>query len=259
MKFSIFISMYFLFLVSGLSGQEALSAPSPEESARSLYDQQKYPEALSVWYRMVESGNYTAGVYYNIGLAESKLEQTHKAMIAFEKAHRLKPFSQTIQQAILQQRESIENGIIPVKPFFLEEWYRGFLALLRPGIWAFSGLLLCILGIFIFIRFRWPMTYGTSNNIIRSPLIMMMAGILMLFIGGLSYGSLYRNNEAILHAACALKPAPSIESQDMITLNPGEKVFIKDHLSGWYHISLLNLEEGWISSDCLSMIEMGKP
>src|SRR6187402_2671885 len=132
-------------------------ADSREDSARLLFNNQQYQASLDIWYAQVNAGHQTSGIYYNIGEAESKLNHVPEAMIAFEKALRLKPYSGAIQAALSREREKIENAAIPVKPFFLVQWYRGFLGLLRPGYWAFAGLMILVLTCLVFIlRLRKP-------------------------------------------------------------------------------------------------------
>ena len=70
---------------------------------------------------MVSTGNTCAGLYFNIGLAESALNHTGKAMLAFEQARRIKPGNSVILKAIVDEGEKITDATIPVDPFFLKE------------------------------------------------------------------------------------------------------------------------------------------
>src|SRR5688572_4717958 len=117
------------------------------DQAKALYDQKEYDEALSIWYGMIESDKSSAGVFYNIGLAESQLSNTSKAMLGFEKALRLKPSNKAVQSAIAAERKKIQDATIPVEPFFLNEWYKSLVTFLRPGLWSFLGLALISISI----------------------------------------------------------------------------------------------------------------
>jgi tetratricopeptide (TPR) repeat protein len=248
----------FLCLLCLLQGPQVSLAGTSEDKAQSFFNEKRYKESLDIWYAMAASDQSTTGLYYNIGLAESALKHTPEAMIAFEKAMRLSPLNATIKEAILKERETIENATIPVRPFFLVTWYRGFLALLRPGYWAFLGLLILIFAVTRFIQ-----RYLRAPDRIPQPsgkdISLVFTGVVLLVIGFLSYTSLYRDDEAILHIPCELKQAPSAESPSTATVYPGEKVVICDQLSGWYYLRMLNMEEGWIRMECVTRIQMAVP
>ena len=122
-------------------------ADQTEDQAEDLFKQKQYDQALSIWYGMIESGKSSTGIFFNIGLAESQLHNTPKAMLAYEKALRLKPMNEAIQSAIIEERKKIQDATIPVAPFFLNEWYKAMVTFLRPGYWSFLGL--CLIGIII--------------------------------------------------------------------------------------------------------------
>jgi tetratricopeptide (TPR) repeat protein len=253
-----FTARIFLCLLCLLQWPLETLAGTLEDKAQSFFNEKRYKESLDIWYEMAASGQATAGLYYNIGLAESALKDTPGAMIAFEKAKRLNPLNTTIKEAILKERENIENATIPVRPFFLLTWYRGFLALLRPGYWTFLGLLILI---FAVARFIHRYIHAPDRNFQPSgtDIFLVFTGGVMLFIGFLSYTSLYRDDEAILHIPCELKQAPSEESPSTATVYPGEKVVICDQLTGWYFLKMLNMEEGWIRMECVTRIQMASP
>lgn len=231
----------------------ALSAKSPAENADELFQLEKYQEALDIWYGLVQSGNSSAGIYYNIGVAESMLQHPPKAILAFEKALRFSPTNKRINQALTQERKKIEGNVIPVPDFFLFRWIRSLASILRPGYWAMVGLLLLVLAVFRFVNTRTSTKLNRYTNQ-KSLFVLLAMGIMLLCLGGLSYHQLYRMDEAIVHVQCDFRRAPTEDSPQIRSLFAGEKVKVTDQLGGWYQVHLLNLDEGWIKSDCLEFI-----
>lgn len=86
-------------------------------------------------------------------------------------------------------------------------------------------------------------------------MIFISSGILFLLLALLSYRQIHRKNEAVVFTACEMYQGPSIQSPLVRTIYPGEKVIIKDKLSGWKKITLLNLDQGWIRNECIRIIE----
>jgi tetratricopeptide (TPR) repeat protein len=228
-------------------------ATNPDDEAAQLFQHKQYKEALDIWYGLVESGDVEAGIYYNIGVSESLLGQTPKAVLAFEKAIRFKPCNHVINKALVREREKIENAVIPVPAFFLMRWFHGVLALLRPGYWALTGLFSFLL-IIVWIFNNKDNLLKNRRRLVRQILIMFIAGVLFLSCAGLSYSQIYRTDEAIIVTECIFRQAPSDDSPQIRVIFPGEKVTLSDQIGNWYQVRLLNLDEGWVKKEALDFI-----
>lgn len=225
--------------------------------AEVYFQNKQYKEALAIWHQMAAAGDVSAGTYFNIGIAESRLNNVSGAMLAYEKAKRLQPGNRLIKNAIVAERKRIEDATIPVEPFFISTWYKGFLALMRPGYWALLGLFFLTGGLIYFLlKLKRQPAY--TKGVRRLPALVCGTGAMLLLVGVLSYLEIYRQNEAIINARCEIRQAPAEDSPLARVLAPGEKVTITDHIGNWSRVSLLNLDEGWIKTECMVPIRMGK-
>lgn len=227
-----------------------------EDSAQALYERGAYQEALVAWSEELASGNTSAALYFNLGLAHSALNQTAHAVMNFEKALRIKPGDEKIVKAITLEREKILDAAIPVKPFFLKQWYRKGVMVLRPGAWAALGLFL-LLSMLALMLFRLRDSPGRWKDQLTKKRFWMAGAGVCLILACLSYAELYRTNEAIIMEACAFHQAPSEESPMIIELGPGEKVVITDHIGEWLNVYLVNQEAGWVRNTCVERIRIG--
>ena len=242
-----------LFAVACMLVSPMVYADQTEDQAEAFFKQKQYDQALSIWYGMIESGKSSAGIFYNIGLAESQLHNTPKAMLAYEKALRLKPMNEAIQSAIIEERKKIQDATIPVAPFFLNEWYKAMVTFLRPGYWSFLGL--GLIGIIIMSLLSANKKFKTEERQLRRyKLPLVVLGAFFILSGWLSYREIYRENEAIVAVTCEVRQAPASDSPEARTLYPGEKILMTDRIGEWYHVQLLNLDAGWVKKDCLIAI-----
>jgi tetratricopeptide (TPR) repeat protein len=232
-------------------------AGGEEEKAVDFFKQGRFGDALGLWYSMTNDGSHTAGLYYNIGLAESQLKHTAEAMLAFEQAQRLAPGDEDVKSAIVDERKKIENATIPVDSFFLSSWYKSLVMCFRPGMWALIGLGCLGIGLFLLFRkddvllYRWHL---------RSRMWMYITafGVAFIMLGFLSYKELYRDDEAIVFERCAVHQAPADASPEVRTLGPGEKIVITDAIGEWYNVQMLNLDQGWIKANSIKPILAGR-
>ena len=242
-----------LFAVACMLVSPMVYADQTEDQAEAFFKQKQYDQALSIWYEMIESGKSSAGIFYNIGLAESQLHNTPKAMLAYEKALRLKPMNEAIQSAIIEERKKIQDATIPVAPFFLNEWYKAMVTFLRPGYWSFLGL--GLISIIIMSLLSANKKFKTEERQLRRyKLPLVVLGAFFILSGWLSYREIYRENEAIVAVTCEVRQAPASDSPEARTLYPGEKILMTDRIGEWYHVQLLNLDAGWVKKDCLIAI-----
>lgn len=230
-----------------------LYANQAEEQADVFFEQKEYDKALTVWYGMIESGKTSAGIFYNIGLAESQVNNTPKAMLAYEQALRLKPMNEAIQSAITNERKKIQDATIPVEPFFLNVWYKALVTFLRPGYWSFLGLGLIGMAILSLVSANKKIN-AEARQLHRYKIPLVVLGALFVLTGWLSYREIYRENEAIIATSCAVRQAPDSDSPQTRTLYPGEKIMITDSIGDWYHVQLLNLDAGWLKENCLTPV-----
>jgi tetratricopeptide (TPR) repeat protein len=225
------------------------------DSAALFYNTQQYQKALDIWYGLLEKKQVNAGLYFNIGLAESELGHTALSILAFEQALRLKPLHKEIQLALVEERKRIENAVIPVTPFFLSQWCKGFLTLLHPGIWAFIGLMLllaCILNALAVLKL-FPSRFMLNQ---RKALMLGIGGCLMIIFAILSYHQIHRKGEFIINTMTEIRKAPSDESPVVRPIYAGEKVVIEDQIGDWYQVHLLNLDAGWMKNENLLPIRL---
>ncbi len=250
---SITVIAVLVLFASAVAGVGANSG----DQAEVYFQNKQYTEALAIWHQMAAAGDVSAGTYFNIGMAQSRLNNVPGAMLAYEQALRLQPGNSVITQAIVAERKKIEDATIPVEPFFIATWYKKFLALIRPGYWAILSLFFLTGGLIHFLLKlkRQPAGHVVIN---RSTWVVFAAGLLLALTGVLSYLEIYRENEAIISGRCEIRQAPADDSPLARILSPGEKVMITDQIGNWSKVSLLNLDQGWIKTECMVPVRIGK-
>lgn len=248
-----FVILAFQFLQLIATGQSSFRELNDE--AITAFQQKNYQTAIANWTQIKRAGYTDPDLLYNIGLAESMSGNLPSALLNFEKAIRYKPADPEIQSAMQQERSRIQNSVIAVKPFFLVEWYKIFVSIFRPGVWAllaFAFMLFAVVWWFVELGIiKWR-----KQKMSRKIWLPVCTGIVLLLLSVLSYHEIHRINEGILFSDCGLNKGASEQSPLTRTLSPGEKVKVVDKIGGWYNVKLLNLDEGWVKKECVKMIDV---
>ena len=253
-----FVSIFFLIIGVRLGysfGQPAVS--SSIRYADSLYTAGAYQEASVNYQKILSQGITDPDLLFNMGAAATQTGDVASSIYYFERALRYDHHDKKIHEAIKLQRIKIENAVVPIEIFFLKNWALNFITFLRPAYWALIGLLMLMIALV-----RWWHQLGIIKSIFflsRFPVLLYLgSGILMLSIALISYKVMCRINEGIVFSECDFREAPSTDSPLTRQLHAGEKVIIKDVLSDYYRVDLLNLDKGWIRKDCVRIIRAGE-
>jgi tetratricopeptide (TPR) repeat protein len=230
-------------------------AYAEKEPATTAYEEGNYQQALQDWMKLYRNGNSDPHLFYNMGNAASMLGKTSEALYFYELAHRFKPGNRTINHAIEKERNKIVNSVSSIETFFLVEWVRSFLSLLRPGAWAYAGLAFLLIAL---IKWFYQLRIIKWGEFISVGGIwsFVAIGTIFLWIALLSYRQIYSLDEGIVITACDLKQGPSLQSPQLRIVYPGEKVKVIDTITDWDKVNLLNLDEGWLKKDCIRIINV---
>lgn len=245
-----------MFLLGAVLEAESQTSDDRVKMAIAAYDAGNYDEAFQEW-KLISQTTSDPDVFYNMGNSAFHAGNTAEAIFAYEQYLRFRPGSKEVEELISNARAQIENAVVPLPKFFLLKWLQNGLSLFRPGAWAFLSLVVFIIAVSIWLARINQISYlSFLEN--RNILVFLIVGGVLLFIAFLSYRQIYRKNEAIVFSECEMYQGPSAQSPLVRTIYPGEKVIIKDTLTGWKKINLINLDEGWISHECARIIEFGR-
>lgn len=226
---------------------------SNSQKAIAAFESGNYEEAFKAW-KQIATFNSDPDLFYNIGNSALLAGDIPEAIYAYEQYLRFCPGDKEVNELITDARKQIENSVVPLPKFFLLQWWNKALVLLRPGLWAILSL--CAFSIAVGI---WLSRLDRRNyfSFLKNQNIpgFFIAGVLLLCFALLSYRQIYRENEAIIFTECEMYQGPSSQSPLVRTIHPGEKVIIKDQLSDWKKVHLLNLDQGWIRNECIRIID----
>ncbi len=253
------VLIFFLLIIGVFPGHTwgQADAAASIRIADSLYTTGAFKEALIEYQKIISHGITDPDLYFNLGAAASQTGDIATSIYYLESALRYDHYDKKLLDAIKDERSKIENGVVPIEPFFLKTWIYNFLTMIRPAHWSLIGCMLLFLALA-----RWwqqQQILKTTFFFSRLPvLIYLVCGIFFLVIAVMSYSIIYREDEAIIFNDCDFREAPSTDSPLTRQLHAGEKVIIQDAIAEYYKVNLLNLDHGWIRKDCVRIIQPGK-
>ncbi len=225
------------------------------EKANTYYTSEEYEQALNIYQQIIDSGEESAKLYFNLGNAYYKTGDVNNAILNFERAKLLAPHDADIQFNLNIANQFVVTKIEELpQPFFLR-WRTSVTNKYPTDTWSGISigtflLFLILLGFFIFSK---------RSTIKR---IAFWLGIFAVVLSGFTFSfarqqklAIKNRNEAIVFCPrVTVKSSPSETGTDLFLIYEGLKIQVTDSLNTWKEIKLADGNEGWLPDSCIVRI-----
>jgi tetratricopeptide (TPR) repeat protein len=225
-----------------LLAASSLSAETPGESfdqANKLYERSKFAEAAAAYQKIIDSGQVSAALYFNLGNAWFKAGQPGRAIFAFRQAEALSPRDPDIRANLQFARNQVGGGsYVPAK-----RW-TAWLNRLTLNEWsaAASGALVLFF-LLLAARQVWP-RLKTGNG-----LPAFLASVSVFLIACLAVTAEDRLGEktaVVIVPEAVARQGPLDESQSAFSARDGTELAVLDQKSDWLEVADSAKHIGWL-------------
>ncbi len=245
--------LYILILIvsfSGFSQNETLF-----EQGKELYKNGKYQQAINAWMQIVENGEHSAELYFNLGNAQYKLNHIGPSVYYYEKALKLSPNDADIKNNLAFAENARIDSIEPLPQTVFSKWYKSISGIFTFNGWAILAVAFSISFVALFLFYYFAFSEKRKRILFVSSMFagfLLIASITMAF---LSYGDYSKNQPAVIFAnEIEVKTEPTMGSNVAFILHEGTKVQILAQDGNWFRISLADGKDGWIPSSDLKQL-----
>ncbi|HIB47586.1 MAG TPA: tetratricopeptide repeat protein [Flavobacteriaceae bacterium] len=241
MKRTIFILLV-LFTATGWGQSDALF-----EQGKEHYKNAKYQEAINSWEKILDNGQHSASLYFNLGNANYKLNKVGPSIFFYEKALQLAPNDSDIKTNLKFAENARIDAIEPLPKTVFSKWYNAVAGLLHFDGWAILAVAGTILFVVFFLTY-WFTVGETKKRVFFSTsiliLLVMLGSVAMAFQ---TYGDYQSDRPAIVFAESSeARAEPNMGGEVAFVLHEGTKVQILAEEASWIRIRLANGKDGWI-------------
>lgn len=239
------ISILLLLLALGAKG---LSPESLFKDAAKAYQQGDFRKAATFYEQiMAEHRVYAAEVYFNLGNAYYKLNDSPSAILNYERALREAPHDEDVEYNLRLARTRIEDKIEPVPQLFYIRWYRGLRDALHTDSWAILGLFFLSLSAVFWAFFLAGKRLALRKMGFYGGLAGLLLGIFALYTAFHAWNEHFNTKQAVVFAgSVSVKSAPVNSSTGLFILHAGSTVRQIDEIGEWVRVRLADGKEGWM-------------
>lgn len=213
--------------------------------ANTQYAEGNYMEA-AVLYEQVLVEQPAPEVYYNLGNAYFKQGELAQAILAYERALRLKPSFKDAKHNLQFAQSRIIDNIEDTQSFFLSNWLKAVRNALRQRVWIIVSISLFILALLGFFIFAFSQTIGLRKTAFYISIVSLIISVVACVNAGSLYQRDTQRSEAIITQGIVnAKSSPDRSGNDLFTVHEGTKVEITEVIGDWCCVQVGN-NIGWM-------------
>ncbi len=224
------------------------------EQGNTAFKESNFQEAESFYKQILENGDYSLALYYNLGNTHFKLNNSGLSRLYYEKALKLNGGDEEIINNLNLLKSRLKDEIEPVPAFFLLEVWRSSRSLLVSSSWFVLSMLFLWAGIAALV-FN---LFGSLELNRMKKVLVFIAFLFSLIFLIYSY-SQFQFQKNVQEAVILAESASLYEGADeraptIRVLHEGTKVGILDGLQNWTKVVLEDGDIGWMKQEVLESI-----
>ena len=241
MKLKLFSFLFFFNYTFGQSPSVVF------ENANTAYNNAKYEKAVSLYKEILDQGEHSAALYYNLANCHYRLNNVGESVFYYEKAQLLNPNDQDIKvNAAFAQNMAIDAvELLPQTQ--LTHMKNSFFNSFSTEGWAILAVVLA----WLFALFIGLYLWNKAPFLKRTFFILAILSSLLL-VSSISISFMKSSTEEstiygiLFSEKIDVWAEPNSRSEVLFLLHEGTKVQLLDALQEWQKIKIANGSEGWI-------------
>lgn len=216
------------------------------EAGNKAYIEGKYSDAVAAYRSIVEGGEYSVELYYNLGNGYFKLDSVGKAILYYNKALRIDPSSEDVLHNLALAEAKTKDRIVAVPEFFLSRWFRGVRSGMSCMAWSVLSLVALALLLGSVLLFLLATQIGVRKGGFYGALVSFVAFVVLTAFAISSRNDMLSHDEAVVMVtAISVKSSPDRSAPDIFVLHEGTKVCVVADMEEWCEIVIADGKKGW--------------
>jgi len=216
---------------------------------KEAYRADDFQGAIAKWTQILERGQHSASLYYNLGNAHYKLNQVGPSIYYYEKALALDPNNQDVKNNLSFAENAKIDIIEPLPKTFFAKWDEQLSNRFSYDEWAWITVVAFFLFTVLFLSYYFSQASKKKRLLFASSFLCIFLFGTAIIMSFRTYERTMNDRNAIVFAEeIEIKAAPQMKEETVFRLHEGTKVKILATEADWSRIQLLNGKEGWIPS-----------
>ncbi len=222
------------------------------EKANKAYADGNYEEAIASYENILNEGEASVSLYYNLANAHYKLNHIAPSIYYYEKALQLEPNDSDVKNNIQFARNMAMDDIQSVERTGISKTFDDLIATFSYNTWGSIAIGFMLIFVILFLFYY----YGRSTLVKRIFFIGSIVSVVLCIasvIFAFSQENIQLNNNyAIVFAEEAgVRSEPNLRGEPSFLLHEGTKTKLLENYQEWYKIEIADGKQGWILKENL--------
>lgn len=217
------------------------------KQANLTYATGNYSEAAAMYTKILATEGVAPELYYNLGNAYYKLNETAKAILNYERALRLDPLFEDARNNLELAQLKVVDNVAQTPTFFVGRWIENLIKLLSSNQWIAVSVAVFIVFLVLAFLFVFAPSLILRKLSFYIGMTFFAFSMAALVFSGVRKDQLVGHKDAIvMTGVVTVKSSPDKSGTDLFQLHEGTKVKVKSTLDKWVEIVLSNGNIGWV-------------
>lgn len=237
--------LFFLYSLPLLAQNNSLF-----DQGNAAYNQGNYEEAVSSYEQILENGETSAALYFNLANAHYKLNNIAPSIYYYEKARQLDPNDSDIRNNLTIAQNMVIDEIDEEQETGISRIWNNTVSILGFNGWAWATIIFSTLFAVLFLLY-----YFTSKSLLKRLYFSFSSVALVCMILSLVFAiqqnNTYSNNQyaIIFSQEAVVRGEPTPRAEEIFMLHEGTKVEVLESYQDWIKFELPNGVQGWMEKN----------
>lgn len=225
------------------------------QKAEKAYDNKNYKEAISCYQKLINEGNKSYELYFNLGNSYYRNKELGYAIYYYEMARKLNPNDQDVQINLGIASAKTIDKIDAKENFFINAVRSNVVNVVSTDCWAWFSIGLAFVTCILFFTFLHSSIILVKRISFVFSVVAAIALTAVYLFGNSALNAKKENKFAIiLLKEVKITNEPNAGATMKFALHEGTKVRIVEANSDWVLIKLDNGNEGWVKQSEVGII-----
>ncbi len=247
------LTLFFLLVV-------CLSVSAQNESlfdeATEAYNEGSYEKAVENYLEILENGQHSAELYFNLGNCYYKLNQIAPSIYYYEKALLLKPNDPETKNNLTYAQNMTLDAIDKIPETGLAKIKKDLTGFLSFNQWAKITVVFMVLFVLLYIAFYFFRYSSRKRIAFIASMVAFLISIISIIFAFVQYNEFKSDRPAIVFSEeIAVRSEPNDRSLEIFTLHEGAKVNILEELNDFNKIQIADGKTGWLPKESIKTLK----
>lgn len=240
------IIIYAVMLLVTVAASASNGSLERWDSGNKAYIDGDYKKAVEEYSAILDGGEYSAHLYFNLANAYFKQEMIGKAILYYNKALRIDPSDDDIRHNLSMAEAQTKDRIIAIPEFFLKRWVRTVRSAMSCTAWSVWSLVSFALTLVFGVLFLLASGIKARKAGFFCAMCMGLLFVATTLFAVSSRSVMLNHDEAVvMSSAISVKSSPDRSATDLFVLHEGTKVEVLSQMGEWSEIAIADGKKGW--------------